>query len=193
MALQFLATALQVAGTLMSVKGGLDAAKAARVAGQRQRAAKESEAALYTSRAQQEVAAAQQRGFEEKRKAKLVASRAIALAASGGGGASDPTVMNLLADVEGEGAYRQAVRVYQGEEAARTLRYQAAGARYEGELAEEAGSAKARAYKTQAISSLLSGAGSLYGKYGGSPSAGGSNDFSYESYSGGVNRRTEWG
>ena len=187
MALNFLPIALQVGSSLLQYKGAQDAARGTRVAGQRQRIAKEYEATALESRAQQEVAVAQQRGFEEKRRAKLVASRTIALAAAGGGGATDPTVMNMLADLEGEGAYRAAVRVYQGGEEARMLRSRAAGARYEGALEEEAGSAKARAYKTAGISSLLSGAGSLYGKYGVNTAdvdLSGTDD--YTTYSGGI-------
>lgn len=164
--LNFLPIALQVGSTLLKNRGATQAASGASVAGKRERIAKEYEAKQFESRAGEEIAAAQQRGFEEKRRARLVASRAVALAAAGGGGATDPTIVNLLADIDGEGAYRAAVRVYQGDETARGLRERAAGARYEGELAEEAGSAKARAYKTSALASLLSGAGSLYAKYG---------------------------
>lgn len=171
MALQFLPIALAVGSTLLKAKGAMDASAGARAAGKREQLAKEADAGVLRSRAQQEIASAQQQSFEEKRRARLVASRAVALAASGGGGVTDPTIVKLLADIDGEGAYRAAVRVYQGDEKARLLRYQAEGSMYEGALAQEAGEAKSRAYKTQAIASVIEGAGSLYGKYGmGGPS-----------------------
>lgn len=166
MALNFLPIALQVAGTALQAKGASTAAKGARLEGQRKRQAKEFEAAGLETAAGQAVATAQQRSFEEQRRARLVASRAVALAAAGGGGATDPTVVKLLSDLEGEGAYRAAVQVYQGEEEARTLRQRAAGARYEGGLAEEAGAARAGAYRTAGAGALLSGGASLYAKYG---------------------------
>ena len=166
MALNFLPIALTVASSLLQYKGSQDAARGSRVAGQRQRIAKEAEAGALESKAQQEVAVAQQRSFGETGRAKIIASRVIALSAAGGGGATDPTIINMLADIEGEGAYRAALQVYQGSEEARALRVRASGARYEGALAEEAGEAKSRAYKTSGVAALLQGAGSLYGKYG---------------------------
>ena len=166
MALNFLPIGLQIAGTVLQAKGAGDTAKGARRAGQRQRQAKEFEAAGLETAAGQAVAAGQQRSFEEQRRARLVASRAVALSAAGGGGATDPTVVKLLSDLEGEGAYRAAVQVYQGEEEARVLRQRAAGARYEGGMAEEAGAARAGAYRTAGAGALLSGGASLYAKYG---------------------------
>ena len=166
MALNFLPLLLQAGGTLLSASGASQAANGATTAGRRSRQAKEYEATELEGRAKEVTAAAQQKGFEERRRARLVASRIVALSAAGGGGASDPTVMKMLADVEGEGVYRQAVQVYQGEDEARTMRMRASGARYEGALAEETGRNQARAYKTAGVATLLTGGGSLYAKYG---------------------------
>ena len=118
MALQFLPIALAVGSALLKFQGAQDAAKGSIIAGHRARAAAEAKARSLEVKAGQEIAIGQQRGFEEQRKARLVASRLVALAASSGGGASDPTVVNLLAGISGEGAYRQAVRVYEGKETA---------------------------------------------------------------------------
>src|SRR5262249_48643707 len=55
------------------------------------------------------VAAAQRQAGEEKRRSKIMSSRAIALSAAGGGGATDPTIVNIVSDLEAEGSYRAAV------------------------------------------------------------------------------------
>lgn len=154
----------KVAGTLLEYQGGMAASKNAKVAGQRNRAAKEVEATTLRQRAGEEIAVSQQRAIEEKRRAGLVASRVLAVAR---GGATDPTVINLLANISGEGAYRAAVRIYEGKEAARGLKNQANASAYEGELAEEAGNFQSYAYKNAAKASLLKGVGSMFDSYGG--------------------------
>lgn len=93
--------------------------------------------------AKQSVAAAQRRAIAERKNAELLASRAIAVAAAGGGGADDPTVLNIVSDIDAEGAYRAAVAMYEGEEQARKLRYQGELQAWEGDEAYKAGKAKA--------------------------------------------------
>lgn len=187
MALQFLPIALAVGSTLLKFGGAQDAAKASLIAGHRARDAAEAKARSLDVKAGEELAIGQQRGFEETRRARLVASRLVALAASSGGGASDPTVINLMAGISGEGAYRQAVRVYEGKETARGLREQANNVRYEGQMAEEAASMKSKAYRTAAKGAILQGAASMFGSYGmggpGKTDLSGTDD--YSTYSGG--------
>jgi hypothetical protein len=151
-ALPFIAMAAQAAGAIA-------AGRAASVAGKAAEQGKEFEAVQMEQQAGQEMAAAQRSAQEEQRKARLVASRALAVASAGGGGASDPTVVRILADIDGEGAYRSAMELYRGEEAGRKLRMGAAGARYDGKVARAGG-------KAQATAQYLSAAGSLYTKYG---------------------------
>lgn len=74
------------------------------------------------------VAASQRQSAEELRQADLVASRALAVAAASGGGASDPTVVAVLARTRGEGVYRANLALYEGAERARAIRIQGAGA-----------------------------------------------------------------
>lgn len=74
------------------------------------------------------VAASQRQAGEERRQADLAASRALAVAAASGGGVSDPTVVNILANTRGEGAYRAQVALYEGEERSRAIRIAGAGA-----------------------------------------------------------------
>lgn len=59
-------------------------------------------------------ATSQRSANEELRQSRLVGSRALALAAASGAGASDPTVMNLIASIAGEGQYRSLTELYNG-------------------------------------------------------------------------------
>lgn len=156
------ATVMQVGGTLLSMKGYGDAARAAKTSGQRERVAKEFEAEQLDEQAGQAIAVSQRAALEQQRQGRLMASRALAVAAASGGGASDPTVVNLIAGADGEAAYRSAVALYEGEDRARKLRISAAASRYEGAVAEEAGNQRASAFKTMRAASGLT----LLAKYG---------------------------
>ena len=169
-----LAAAAAIGGSVLQFGGSMQAAKATKEAGQRQRVASEFAAAQQTQNAGQAIAAAQRKASEQERRSRLVASRALAVSAAGGGSASDTTVENIISDIAGEGAYRAGVELYQGEERARQLRMGADASMYEGAVAEAGAKAKARAIKTEAFGKLIGSAGSLYGKYGmGGPSSGG--------------------
>ena len=101
----------------------------------------------------------QREAAEEMRQAKLVQSRIMAVAAASGGGASDPSVMNMISSQAGEGAYRAALAIYRGDDKARDLNMAAMAKRYEGEAAKSAG-------KTRAIGTLIGTASTLFSKYG---------------------------
>lgn len=158
---------MMAVGTLMQFSGQRQQAKAAEVQGQQAVQSAEYTAVQQEQNATQEIAAAQRQAHEEKRRAKLIASRALAIAGASGGSASDPTVVNMLADLEGEGAYRASVAIYEGEERARQMRQGAATSRYEGQIGMQDAQSRSRAYKTMATGSLISGASSLYSKYAG--------------------------
>ena len=137
-------TPLAIIGTLMQMGGGMASASAARTAGINQRIAADYKARQLEQNATQQIAASQRRAGEERRRAQLVASRALAVAGASGAGVSDPSVANLLADLEGEGAYRAGVAMYDAEEQARQMRMGAATSRYEGAIAEAGGRSRAR-------------------------------------------------
>lgn len=166
------AVAAQVVGTILTVSGGLKQASAAEAAGARARQASEFQAAQMEQQSGQATASAQRRSLEQRRRAQMVASRALAVSAASGAGASDPTIETIISDIAGEGAYRAGIELYQGEERARQLRMGADAAIYEGQVAEQSGREKASAARMQAFGSALSGSGSLYAKYGmGGPTA----------------------
>jgi len=175
--------AASVVGTIMQVSGKMSAARQAEEQGRRQQAADQYAANQAEQNAGQQLAAAQRHALDETRRARLMASRAIAVAGASGGGTSDPSVANLIADISGEGAYRRSIAIYQGEENARQMRMGAAGKLYEGEVAARGGEMQASALRTSALASGVSGVATatLYGKYGaGGPRA----SAGYSGYSG---------
>lgn len=96
----------------------------------------------------QAQAMAQRAAYNEDRNAKYVASAALASAAASGGGASDPTVVNLIARNAGEMAYRKQLALYEGEDKARMLNLQADATQYSG--------------KSGQANAIIGGAGSIY-------------------------------
>lgn len=96
----------------------------------------------------QAQASAQRAAYNEDRTAKYVASNALAEAASGGGGASDPTVVKLIARNKGEMAYRKQLALYEGDDKARMLNLQADATEYSG--------------KSEQINKVIGGVADIY-------------------------------
>jgi hypothetical protein len=163
---QYLPAALTLFGSAMSASGSYAAGSAARRAGERQKAAADFQAAQLDQNANTSIAVSQRKAQETMRQTKLVQSRALAVAAASGGGASDPTIVRIIGRIAAEGAYREALDLYEGEDRARQMRLAAEGKRYEGDIAMESGAAKESAYQTSGTASLFAGAGSLFSKYG---------------------------
>lgn len=153
-------------GMFTQAFGARQAGSAAMANASRQAQADEFAAAQYTQQAGQEVAIAQRRAIEEKRQSQLLQSRALAVAAASGAGASDPTIVHLISQISGEGAYRAALALYDGEEKSRQLHLKSAASRYDAAAALAGGEAQKSAYNISAASSLLMGAGTLYTRYG---------------------------
>ena len=131
------------------------------------------EASQHEENAVQQVASSQRTAADEQKHARLVASRALAVAAASGGGASDPTVVGIISRIAGEGTYRSMTALYEGEMAARTSRRQAEAARYGGQIAQIDAQRAAAASRGQAsttrnnanINALTDVGKSLYDKY----------------------------
>jgi hypothetical protein len=133
---------LMSAPALNSLSGGLDLAGAVSAGydriqfGQQQRQAADFAAGQMRTQAGQDQAATQRSAWSVDQSAKYIASDALAKAAASGGGASDPTVVNTIARIAAEGAYRSKLAVYGGDDRARLLNLQADAKQYEGALAE---------------------------------------------------------
>jgi hypothetical protein len=145
----WVAVAAQVVGTVLGAVGARKEAKD-------QKAAAEFQAAQLDQNAGQAKAAAQREADTQRRQARLANSRLRALA---GGGGSDPTIVKLSQDIAGEGELRALTAMYEGDERAAGLRT-AADARRMG------GASAAQASNLRGFSTILSGASSLYDKYG---------------------------
>ena len=149
-----LAVPLMILNTALSVGGNLSAAEDERRRGEQAKA-------IAEERAKKSIISGQQKMLYERHKGDLVTSRALALSAAGGGDATDPTSLNIIADIKGESAFREAAAMYTGEEDARILRMG-------GEIAKEEAEASASAYQIGALSSALSGGATLFDRFGGS-------------------------
>ena len=110
-------------------------------------------------------AEAQRESLIERKKAKNLMSRARAVAGASGAGSSDPTVTNILTNIETQGEVNALNALYSGNAQARGLRSGAAMARNEGSAA------RAASYM-DAASTGLSGSTSWYAKYGGTRARG---------------------
>jgi hypothetical protein len=170
---------MMVVGSLVSAGGTIAGGKAQESYGRAQEGAADyaaqtadNTAMILEKNAGQERAASQRAAAEDRRRARLAGSRALAVAASSGGGASDINVTDAIADLAGEGEYRALTSLYSGEQSARNLeaaaydkRNEAIGKRYEGDLYAWEGRQARKASNVRAISTLIGGATGIAGKY----------------------------
>lgn len=123
------------------------------------RAAADATARQYDEAAGKTIAMSQMAAEEQAKKARLLASRAQANAAASGAGATDADVLKIISDIAAEGEYRSMLTRFEGSEKARGLRTRADITRYEGQAAQ-------RGARYGAVTTVLSGAKTLYDKYG---------------------------
>jgi hypothetical protein len=122
-----------------------------------------------------QVGIATLKAAEADRHTALQNSRALAVAAASGGGASDPGVVSLLARNAEEGAYRRQIAMYEGASASRGMNLAAAAREYEGKAGQVNATENAVGSLFGATTTLLKGQArdSLFAKYGmGSPANG---------------------
>jgi aspartokinase len=136
-----------IAGTLVAAKGAADA-------GEEQRRAREYEAKQREMQGQESRAASQRQALEKDRASRLAQSTLQSRAAASGAGATDETVLGLGEDIAGRGEYQRLMEMYTGENRARGLDDAAMGLRM-------TGAAEAKAGRTRATGTLLSGLGSF--------------------------------
>lgn len=146
-------------GMVAAIAAGLSAGSAIGGGMSANREAKYQAAQLDIA-AGQEQASAQRRAEQERRKSRVIQSRALAVAGASGGGVSDVTVLDIVSDIASEGAYRAEVARYEGDDRAQKMHLKGDAARREGKAQQNAGYIKAAA-------TILSSGTSLYDKYGG--------------------------
>jgi len=142
---------------LLALGGGLLSAYGSLQEGDAALALSKERAALLRENAGQMQAAGQQAGEEELRKSQLVMSRMIAVAASSGASAVDPTVVKIASGIAGEGELAASMSRYNADSQARSMRINA-------DMTTREGEAKQRASRWQAAGSLLSGGYNAFGK-----------------------------
>lgn len=118
----------------------------------------ELEAQIYDQNANTAVGVSQRKAADERRKARLLGSRAQAVAAASGAGVSDPTVENIIGGIAEEGELRALNELYAGAETARGMRMQSDVAKFEGE-------SYAKATKIKAFNALSTSGMSMFDKY----------------------------
>lgn len=133
------------------------------------------DAAKYVSaqlrqNAGQAQAASQRQAFDIDRQTQMIQSRALAVAAASGGGASDPGVVSIMAQTASEGAYRKAMALFNGDDKAAGMESQAEAAMYEGKVAKNNTIVSGALQTGSAATSLLrarSQGNSLYARFSG--------------------------
>ena len=166
------AAAMQAMSTIAGGQAQAAAGRAQQDAMTYQASLRDAQAVAMEQSAGQERAAAQRATLEQQRHGRLVGSRAQAVAAASGGGALDPSVINLMGDLDNEAGFRAATALYQGESAARGLEYGAVlqraagqGDIYAGEVARRSGEAARNRSYLRAAGTVGGGAAKLYDRY----------------------------
>ena len=93
---------------------------------------------LLQREAKKRMAVASHEMAQQYRLAERVLDRATAVAASQGGGMNDPTMINIMAELDSETEYQAMQALYRGREDADTLIYNGQIARNEGDAAKKA-------------------------------------------------------
>ena len=165
---------LMVAGTALSAKSAYDQGQVAKNQANLEASNLQSSAMQKRMAAIQEQAVAQRKAITAGKEAALVQSRAQAVAASSGGGSLDVSVAKIMSDLAGQGSYNKQVAMYEGDSRAPDLNYGAELDTWGAEAKRKEGRDAAKAGKTKAVASLVtglaaagaSGAGqSLFSKY----------------------------
>lgn len=163
-----LGPSLQIGSTVLSAGSQIARGNAGVGVAARRKAALEFQAQQLETEAGQSKAVGQTQAQDVARQTALVNSTALARAAASGAGASDPTVLAVMARTSSEGAYRQALALYEGEAQARIDNMRAVAARYEGATGVSDANVARGQSNIGAASTLLSGGArtlSMYDKY----------------------------
>lgn len=162
---------MNAAGTSMEAGGQFMSALNHFEYGQTAAQAAEYQAQQLRVNAGQAEAASQRDAYNVNLQSQFIASSALAHAAASGGGASDPTVINLIARNAGEMAYRKSVALYAGTDRARVLNMQADAKEYEGQIQRDNSNRVGVAGLMSAGATLMKGTAkdSFYQRFGSNP------------------------
>lgn len=114
-----------------------------------------------------EEAMAQQQAAADRKKARYLRSRALAVAGASGAGASDPTVTDILTGIDSEGEMNALTALYEGRIRADNTRAQGAAYAREGRAGRTAATGRAAATVATGLTDFASDNPSFFKKYGG--------------------------
>jgi hypothetical protein len=117
--------------------------------------------------ANQSQAEAQRIALAERRRARYVRSRALAVAGASGAGADDPTVRNVIEDIDTQGDMNFLNALYSGDFRAKKLRRSAEKLRRTGEAIAVAAELGAATTAFEGLSDFYKENPSFFSKYGG--------------------------
>jgi hypothetical protein len=154
-----LSTVAGIGGTVASLAGTQQQTRAAQQAANSQAAALQAKAAADRVQANTEAGYAQRLALNERRKTDLVLSRQRALAAAGGGYATDPSTLTLQQDTAGQGEYNALSQLAAGQTREAALNYQSDIDLYQAGRYRQAGA-------QAPVTGLYAGAGTLFSGLG---------------------------
>lgn len=147
--------AMAVASSVLQAYGMYQQGQAADAAGQQAQLNANAEAKQMEANAKAEAASAQRKMIEERKQGDLVKSRAQALTAASGGGSLDPSIIDVMGDLEADIDYNVKSAKFEGDTAASDLNYGAKVRRQSGEVARSAGKLQKRSATIGAAGSVL--------------------------------------
>lgn len=115
---------LSTIGTAASLGGTVLSASAAAQNADYQQKVAQSESDALAAKANEDAAAGQRAAITQNRKTDIVLSRARALSAASGAGATDPTELTTEGDIAQQGSYNALSSLYEGQNRARNDTYQ---------------------------------------------------------------------
>lgn len=172
-ALAAIAPMLTIASTALSVVGQISQANQAKKSA-------DFESAQFQEQANEANAAASRKAASDIRMGGLAMSRARAVSAGDGGTATDPTAVNLEENISGQSEYNALTDLWSGSAEAAGLKTRANAAEASGQNAQSAG-------YFGAFTTALSGAGSMFAKYGDMGGGGAAANSAYTSYGADIN------
>lgn len=164
--LKSLSSVASIVNTGASAVSSFKSGSASAAGGDAQRTIDYARASQLEQNANAALGVSQQQSHFDLRSGNIEASKALAAAAASGGGATDPTVVNIISQLKGQSEYQALSDLYTGESKAYNLRSEANIARYGGDVAAYKGKVQQQLQQQKALQTITSGASTLANKYG---------------------------
>ena len=146
-------------GSVVSFMGSIASANAMQAQAEAVQQQAQYKAKIDQIQGQQQVAAAQRKAQDQALQTKYAESRLQALAAGSGGGATDPTIINLGSNIAGQGEYNALSALYSGQSSQWAYNTQSGLDIYQGNLDSMALNSRANATILGGFGGLVSGLG----------------------------------